>query len=376
VPPVVGPARPRTRHWGVLASFLLLVLGPLAISAWYLNARAVDQFASTVGFSVRSEETQSLGPILGGLGQIAGPNTTDAEVLYRFILSQEMVATVDARLDLRALYSRHRVRDPVFGLDPSGTIEDLTDYWPRMVRVAYDSATGLIEIEVRAFTAEEARSVALAVFDESRRRINEISAIAREDATRYARDELAHALERLKSAREAVTAFRSRTLIVDPTADLQGQMSILTSLQAQLAEALIQRDLLRDVTRESDPRVVQAETRIAVIRARIDAERARFGPGGEGPGGEDYATLVAEYERLAVEREFAEQAYVAALAALDTALAQAQRTSRYLAPHITPTLAERPRYPDRLILVALATFFGFLVWAVATLIYYSIRDRR
>ena len=165
-----------------------------------------------------------------------------------------------------------------------------------------------------------------------------------------------------------MSAFRSRTLIVDPTADLQGQMSILTSLQAQLAEALIQRDLLRDVTRESDPRVVQAETRIAVIRARIDA--------GEGPGGEDYATLVAEYERLAVEREFAEQAYVAALAALDTALAQAQRTSRYLAPHITPTLAERPRYPDRLILVALATFFGFLVWAVATLVYYSIRDRR
>jgi capsular polysaccharide transport system permease protein len=376
VPPTVGPARARFRHWGVLAAFLLMVPGPVAIAAWYLNARAVDQFASTVGFSVRSEETQSLGPILGGLGQIAGPNTTDAEVLYRFILSQEMVAAIDARLDLRAVFSRHHAQDPVFGLDPSGTIEDLTDYWPRMVRVAYDASTGLIEIEVRAFSADEARGVALAVFDESRQRINDISAIAREDATRYAREDLAHALERLKSAREAVTAFRSRTLIVDPTADLQGQMSILTSLQAQLAEALIQRDLLRDVTRESDPRIVQAEARIAVIRARIDAERARFGPGGEGPGGEDYATLVAEFERLAVEREFAEQAYVAALAALDTALAQAQRISRYLAPHITPTLAERPRYPDRPLLMALVALFGFLAWAIVTLVYYSIRDRR
>ncbi len=57
-------------------------------------------------------------------------------------------------------------------------------------------------------------------------------------------------VERLKEAREAVTLFRNRNQIVDPAADLQSQMGILTSLQAELATTLIDLDILRQTTRE------------------------------------------------------------------------------------------------------------------------------
>jgi capsular polysaccharide transport system permease protein len=376
VPPPVPRARMRRRHWGLLVSFVLAVLLPLAVTGWYLWRVAVDQYASTVGFSVRREEFQSAVDLLGGLGQISGASSSDTDILYNFIRSQELVARIDARLDLRSMYSRPWPADPVFAFNPSGTIEDLLDYWSYAVSVAYDGTSGLLTLRVLAFDPADAQAIATAIFEESSVMINELSAIAREDATRYARAELDRAVARLTEARQAMTDFRLRTQIVDPQADIQGQMGLLSTLQGQLAAALIEYDLLRETARPGDPRLAQAERRIAVIELRIAEERRKFGEGGQGPGGEDYARLVAEFERLSVERQFAEEAYRSARVAYDAAVAEAQRKSRYLAAHIRPTRAERSAYPQRWLLFGLSGFFLTCLWAVGALVYYSLRDRR
>jgi len=77
-----------------------------------------------------------------------------------------------------------------------------------------------------------------------------------------------------------------------------------------------------------------------------------------------------------VNREFAETAYTAALATYDQALAEARRKSRYLAAYIKPTLAEAAEYPQREILLAVTAFFLLVGWAIAALVFYSLRDRR
>ena len=53
----------------------------------------------------------------------------------------------------------------------------------------------------------------------------------------------------------------------------------------------------------------------------------------------------------------------------------ATRQSRYLATYIRPTLAQESEYPRREIIAGLAALFLLLVWAIAALVYYSIRDR-
>ena len=376
VRPLAPQARARTRHWGLLAAFLLMVALPVAASAFYLWRVAADQYASTLGFTVRQEELASATEILGGLGNaLGGGGSKDSDILYEYIRSQELVTAVDARLDLRAIWSAPHAEDPLLAFDPAGTIEDLVDYWQRMVRIAYDTNAGLIELRALAFGPAEAKAIAEAIFDESSAMINSLSDQARADATRYAEADLARALERLKAAREAVTAFRLRTQVVDPVADIQGQMGLLNTLQAQLAEALIELDLLVTTTRDNDPRIEQARRRIEVIEERIAEERRKFGSGGQGPGGADYATVFSEFERLGVDLDFAERTYTAALTAYDAARAEADRQSRYLAAFIRPTAAERSDYPRRPVILGLVALFGFLAWAVASLVYYSLRDR-
>ena len=368
----------KRRHWGLILSFFLLVIAPLSISIFYLWGIAEDQYSSTTGFTVRQEEAAGAQELLGGLAQLTGSSTSvDGDILYEFILSQGMVATVEERVGLREHYSAYWPADPVFSLWPGASIEDLEWFWRRVVRVAYDGASGLIEVRVLAFSPEKAHEIATAILDHSQEVINALNNRAREDAMSYARLDLEEAVDRLKRAREAVTAFRTRTRIVDPEADIQGRMGVMNNLQQQLAEALIEYDLLRETASATDPRLVQTFRRINAIRDRISLERQSFASASikTGAGEEDYPDLIAEYEGLVVDREFAEQTYRGALAALDVARAKAERKSRYLATYVRPTMAETSEFPRRFVLAGLIGLFLLLSWSIMALVYYSIRDR-
>lgn len=376
--PPVNAARMKRRHWGLALSFLLMVIAPFVVVSSYLSLVAEDQYGSTAGFIVRSEESSSASELLGGLAQIAGGSvSSDGDILYEFILSQPLIRTVEERVGLREHYSAHWGSDPAFALWPDASIEDLEWFWRRVVRVSYDQSSGLTELRVQAFDPDTAQQIAQAILDESQKVINALNDQARADALRYATSDLDEAVARLKTAREALTAFRSRTQIVDPDSDLEGRMGVLSSLQQQLAQALIEYDLLREQASESDPRVTQAQRTIAAIRGRIAEERRNVATENPetGADGRDYPELLAEYEGLMVDREYAEQSYRAALASLDVAKAQALRQSRYLATYLAPTLAETSEYPRRLTLAGLTGLFLLLAWGTLALVYYSIRDR-
>lgn len=367
----------RPRHYGILISFLLAVIAPFAVAVYYLYAVAEDQYASVLGFAVRSEKPEGTQALLGGLASLSGASSSDTDILYEFIQSRTLIEKLSTRIDLHAVYSRAG-QDPVFALPDTASFEDLVRYWQRMVRVSRASGSGLLEVRVTAFTAQDAFDVASAIVAESSLMINELSAIARVDSIRYAQETLEQAVARLKSARAALTRFRSETRIVDPKADIQGQMGLLNSLEAQLAEAIIEFNLLLETSRENNPRLEQARRRIDVIETLIDKERQKFGMG-DGPpvpGVRDYSTLVGEFERLTVDLEYAQKSYLAAQAVFDVAQAEAQRQSRYLATYTRPSLPQTAEYPRRAELSGVTAAVLLLLWSIGLLIYFSLRDRR
>lgn len=375
--PIASPARMRKRHYGVLVSFALLVAMPVLVVAGYLFLIAKDQFASNTGFTVRSTETSSASELVGGLSAIVGGSGggSNSAVLYAFIQSQQIVERVQADLDLLGAYSANWNSDPVFSIWPDATIEDLHWFWRRIVRVSFNSSSGLMDIQVRAPTAEYAQTIAEMIVSESEQMINQMNAQARRDSMANAQRDLDEALARLRTAREDIASFRARTQIVDPQADIQGRMGVINNLQQQLAQALVDYDLLLQTSAESDPRVRQAERRIEVIRARIAEERRNFATQDVTVFDTDYPRLIAQFESLTVNQEFAESTYTAALAALDAARSNAERQSLYLATYIRPTLAQQSEFPQRWLLTGLTLIFSVLIWAALALIYYSLRDR-
>lgn len=378
-PSVRPPARPagfKRRHRGVRASFLGFVVVPFALIAAYLYVFAHDQFASTTGFTVRSEETSSATDLVGGLSSFVGGGTSsNTGVLFAYIQSQQIVERIQEQLDIRAHFSQNWGSDPVFSIWPDASIEDLLWFWGRIVRVSYDQSSGLMEVQTLALTAAYAQQIAAAIVRESEAMINDLNAQARSDTMASADADLVTSLARLRGAREELASFRARTQILDPFSDIQGRMGVINNLQQQLAQALVDHDLLLQITAETDPRVRQAERRIEVIRERIATERSNFATQDVTVFDTDYPRLIAQFEGLTVNQQFAERTYTAALTARDAARSNVERQSLYLATYVRPTLAQRAEYPQRLMLAFLTGLFLTLAWSAVTLVYYSLRDR-
>ena len=375
-PPQKKTVRPfffRRRHFLSVISFIFFVLGSSAVSFFYLYWIAKDQYISTVAFTVRSEEFQNPLDALGSLGQLSTGSSSDADILYDFISSQEIVENIRKKINLEEIYARPDY-DPIFAYEAGQPIEDLVSYWRRMVRISYDNSAGLMQIDVYAFTPQDAYNIATLVVAESDLLINKLSQIAQEDRTRYSRISLEKARKRLTEVRGELSALRIQSQIVDPQVDLQSRMGVLKALQQRLADSLIREGALRFSASEDDPRIVQLVWEIDSLRKRISKEREHvlLSPVA---GGKTFVEIIGKSESLLLETEFAQKSYVAAAAAYDTALAEAQRRSRYLATHIPPTLPESSLFPNRLLLWLSVTGFATLFWMIGIFVVYAARDR-
>ena len=83
-----------------------------------------------------------------------------------------------------------------------------------------------------------------------------------------------------------------------------------------------------------------------------------------------------DYQNLIMEQDFAQKAYLTALAAYDQAINDAQHQTRYLATYLQPTLAQTSTAPQRGLRTLLAAFVGLLAWSIGVMIFYALRDRR
>ena len=294
---------------------MLCVLLPLAATVFYLYARAADQYHSETAFSVRSAEVGVSGAagILGALTH--GRRRLGLRHRHPLRLHPQPGDGRGGRREARPaedLQPRQAPRDFVLPSATTPSIEALTAYWKRMVTVDFDSQGGIIHVRAKAFTPGDATAIARRSSTESSALVNRLSDQAREDAVRFARDELAETQEKLKVQRAKLADFRRENRLVDPSADVAGQMGLLSAIQSELAKAMVERDQLLSFVGEDDQRVVQAERRIDAIEKRIDAERSTLGA--EGPG-TTLADVVGTYEELKVDLEFASAAYTQALAA-------------------------------------------------------------
>lgn len=372
---VQRPRKLERGQWIALVSFLVLIVLPGIVAAWYLWTRAADQYASHVGLTVhQANGLDAADALSGALLRFGGTvQRSDTDILNEYLRSPAIVARLSERIDLVGHYAAFHDVDPLFSLKPDATRADLVQYWRRILYVRYEDTTGLIDLRVQAFDRDTARRIATAILEEATSVVTDLAAQARTDALRFAEDDVARAERRLREAREALIAFQSRSQILDPDTDIAGRLNVINTLQAELANAYVSLDGLLEITDETAPRVATARKRIDVIQLRIDAERSNMATGADG---ESYPELLAQYQLLAAERAHAEARLAQSLQALDQARSEAARQSRYVIAYVPPTLADTAIYPRRWVWLGVCIAAGFAVWLLLNVGYVSVRDRR
>ncbi len=349
LPPRLPPKRQRRRSLTprtVKGWFMLLVILPTLLVGTYYVTYAADLYQSESQLLVRgrggggaSAAGGIIAAVTGGGGGGRG-GMDEARAVAAYIDSIDALNGLQRSLDLVSIWRRPEA-DLVSRLrseDPPA--ERLLNYYRRRVTVSYDIETNITTLRVLAYRPSDAKEIAEALIALSENLVNRFSARTASDTIRVAREEVEIAERRVLAAREALNSFREREQALDPTRSAGAAIENVSRLEALLAQTRAELQEKRAFMRPDNPQIQVLNNRIAALVAQVGAERARTTRGEEG-----LTQQLSGFERLQLEREFAEKQLTSAISSLESARADAQRQAVFLMRVVEPNLPERALFP-------------------------------
>lgn len=376
--PVVGRTRrPLTLFGpaGLILGFILMVLLPTALAGYYYGFVASDVFVSEAKFAVRGSSeklpTTAAGASMASNLTMMNSNQ-DAYIVASYIQSIPMLDRLEKEEHLRSLFSRENV-DWISRLNVEAPAERLRKYWSRMVSASVDSISGVVSLEVRAFTPQDALALSRSILTASEELVNEISRRKREDAVRFANEELARAEARVKAAATSMQRFRNETGFLDPVKSAEAVSKLLATLRSEKIELSNELTTSRFSLSANAPSVQVLSARLAALTTQIQDIERELTTRGDGDD-KSASKALAVYEGLMLEREFSEKFYTTVMALAEAARVEADRQQLYLMTFVPPALAQMALFPRRGsdVVVVFACALG--VWSVLSLLVAAVRD--
>lgn len=348
------------------------VLLPTLIAGVYCFGIASDLYMSEAKFIVRTGTrgpATTLGSLLASTG--ISRSQDDTFSVHDFITSRDAVRDLEKNADLRGVFNRPetdfvtKFPNVVTGND---TFEALFKHYEDFVTIGFDSTTGVSTLRVKAYRAEDARNIAQALLTSSEALVNRLNERAQNDALETARREVAGAEERVASIQGALSQYRTREKMLDPTTASSGLFESIRQMgAARITAATELADLMHQAP--NNPKIPLLRTRIANLDAQMETERVKL------TGQSDsVVSKIAGYERLSTDRELAQKALASAFASLEAARIEAQRQQLYLEHVVQPNLADYPLYPKRFISFLTVVACCLITYGTAWLLVASVRE--
>ncbi|TYK71969.1 hypothetical protein FSY45_23200 [Comamonas sp. Z1] len=353
--------------------FLLTVAAPTVVATVYFGLMASDVYVSESRIVVRSPEKQvatGLGALLKGAGFSRAQD--DSYTVRDYVLSRDALKEIDDALAVGKAFSSTSVdRVSRFGgLDFDTSFEALHRYFQKKVDVQQDSASSITTLTVRAYAAQDAQNINQKLLELSEGLVNRLNERGRQDLIRSAAVEVAEAEKKSKAAALALSEYRNAKGVVDPERQATVQLQQVAKLQDELIITKTQLAQLRTFTPQN-PQIPALEKRASTLQAEMEVENIKVA-GGE----RSLANKAAEFQRLALEREFADKQLATALASLEQARNEAQRKQVYIERIAQPSLPDIALEPRRLRSI-LATFvLGLVAWGVLSMLLAGVREHQ
>jgi capsular polysaccharide transport system permease protein len=351
--------------------FVFTVLIPTVLASLYFGVIASDVYVSESRFVVKNPQRQTqstLGALLQGTGFTRAQDDTYS--VHDYVLSRDALRELDQQLHLRKALTSEKIdifnRFP--GLDWDESFEAFYRYYRQHVTVDYDTVSAITVLYVRAYTAEDARNANDLLLQMGERLVNNLNNRSRQDLIQVAQKEVHAAEERAKDAAVALSAFRSGQAVFDPDRQSALQLQGVAKIQEDLLASEAQLAQLRQLS-PSNPQIAAVKNRIDTLRKSM-AEQSSKVTATTG----SFTAKSSNYDRLLLEKTFAERQLATALASLESAKNEAQRKQLYLERLVQPNLPDKAAEPRRLRSVMTVFVLGMILWGVVSLIVAGIKE--
>ena len=355
-------AKINKRLWVV---YFCCVLLPVFIIVMYLLIFAKERYQSSSVILVKQVADTQVADA-SGLGALFGVSNTsreDSQILKEYIASRDMIERLDQTLNLRKEFSS--VHDPVFALSKDASIEELVEYFNKMIKVELDEQTMMLYVRAQGFSPEFSLKLNNELLKQSDAFINQISQT-------IAQEQQVFAEIQLDEARQAVLQYQNENEIFDPELQAKAVATLISGLQSSLAQLKTEeRTLLSYLTPEA-PQVVALRSQIESVQKQIDSESDKL----TSPNNLKLNKNVADFEALKQQVLFATDLYKISLASLEKARLEASRKLKKLVVIAGPRLAEDSLYPRKVYISITSFILLNIIFGIGLLIHSIIREHR
>jgi capsular polysaccharide transport system permease protein len=365
--------RLKTQLLGINRLFLITVFVPTLLAIIYYGLVTSDIYISESRFVVRSPQKQSasgLGSLLQGAGFSKAQD--DAYSVHDYMLSRDALKRLDEKLLLKNSFGNQNV--DVFsrfgGLGWDESFEALFRYYQKRILIDTDAASSISSLRVSAFTGEDAYRINEMLLQLGEGLVNQLNERGRQDMIRFAAADVSVAEKQAKAAALSLSSYRSANSVFDPEKQSAIQLSQISKLQDDLIATKTQLAHVRTFTPDN-PQIPALQKRVESFQGQIDIETAKVAGGPS-----SLTNKAAEFQRLALERDFADKQLAIALASLEQARNDAQRKQLYLERIVQPNTPDVGIEPRRIKSVFGILIFGLIAWGVLSILLAGVREHR
>jgi capsular polysaccharide transport system permease protein len=356
------------RHW----LFVLIVVAPTLGAVLYYGLIASDVYVSESRFLVRSPQQQAPSGVVGQILQSTGISRSqdDTYSVRDYILSRDALKELDEKLDLRKSFSNPDI-DPIDrfpGLGWNRSFEKFYLYYGKHVGVDYDPVSSISILSVRAFTAADAYKINHSLLEMSERLVNTLNDRSRRDLISFADNEVKIASEKAKDAALALLTYRSSQAVFEPDKQAALQLEGVAKIQQELVSTEAELAQVKNLSPDN-PQIRALTSRAQTLREAIVSEAAKV-TSARG----SFSARAPNFERLALDVEFADKQLGVALVELESARAEALRKQLYLETLVQPNLPDKAMQPKRLRSIFTVLIISLVGWAVASILIASVRE--
>lgn len=369
---IKAPKKHKPFNW----LFWVVVFWPTALAGVYFGLVASDQYVSQSSFVVRSAKNQANAGTLGALFQGMGiaRSQDDTYAVQEYMRSRSALAELSKNIPVRAFYEQQGdviSRFNGFELAHLDSEEAFYQYYSQKVSIGFDSVSGISTLRVWGFNPEQSQQINQALLQKGEHLINQINDRARKDTITFAENNVTTAQEAVRTTAQELMAYRVQNGVLDLKEQSGMQLALVSKLQDELIAIQTQLDQVRAVTPEN-PQISGLQTREKSLQAEIRKQMQMM----TGQTGRSIANQAAEYQQLTLENDLAEKQLAAAMTALESARAEADRQQLYLEVVAQPNRPDMPQRPERLYNIVATFFISLMVYGILKLLGASIREHK
>ena len=355
--------------------FVAVVFVPTLVAVVYYSFIASDVFTSESRFVVRSPQRQQSNSVLGNIlsGSGFARSQDDAFSVHDYVMSRDALQVLEDKLQIRKAYSSNSVdfvsRFP--SMFSGDSFEELHKYYAKQVVITHDSSSNISLLRVHAFNAEQAHAMNELLLGMSERLVNQINERGRQDLVKYAQTEATEAERKAKEAALALATYRNQRSVFDPDRQSAIQLQQISKLQDELIATKMQ---LAQVTALSpdNPQVPVLQKRSAALQKEMDTEMGKIA----GTGGNSLTNKAADFERLSLERAFADRQLASAMTSLENAKNEARRKVLYLERIVQPNKPDMALEPRRVRSIFSIFIIGLVAWGILSMLLAGVREHQ